>query len=113
MTAGQDRFPKMVILALQEWWTRAGQLAWLLSGLLLLASLAGAVILLRWLWRDYRAPKPTMMGGAAHGLSCGEFRARCMKPARMCEPPRQRHSSTHRGSQPPLRAYIEEHYTSG
>ena len=50
MTADQDRFLKMVILALQESWARMGQLAWLLSGLLLLAGLAAAVILLRWIW---------------------------------------------------------------
>ena len=50
MTADQDRFLKMVILALQELWARVGQLAWLLSGLLLLAGLAGVVLLLRWIW---------------------------------------------------------------
>src|SRR6266542_4059287 len=53
MTADRNRFPKMVILALQEWWARAGQLAWLLSGLLLLAGLAGVVILLRWTRRGF------------------------------------------------------------
>ncbi len=50
MTADQDRFLKMVILALQEWWARMGQLAWSLSGLLLLAGLTGVVFLFRWIW---------------------------------------------------------------
>src|SRR6266542_5341491 len=50
MTADQDRFLKMVILALQELWARMGQLAWSLSGLLLLAGLTGVVFLFRWIW---------------------------------------------------------------
>jgi hypothetical protein len=47
MTADQDRFLKMVTLAIQEWWVQMGQLAWLFSGLVLLAGLAGMVFLFR------------------------------------------------------------------
>ena len=51
MTADQEKFVKMVLQALGEWWTSLGAFAWLLLGVLLVGTVLLLVILLRWILR--------------------------------------------------------------
>jgi hypothetical protein len=66
MSAGQDRFLKLITQALHDWCLSLGEFAWVLVGVLMLVGIAAMLLVLRWIWG----------GGLSRQSGFGFFRQR-------------------------------------